>query len=149
MNENTRVGNKHTSYSCYNLSPCSAPPHMWHKNYDEITYLQIFKICRAGCLCLPEEKHSLNQKHFVVIFTVCQQQIKAEHMKDKDIFKIYSLLIDSWQTAVTVPGDPVWHLIIIGCWLAALKRLFKLDDRCRGRYSLSGKISPETPPGTP
>lgn len=38
---------------------------------------------------------------------------------------------------------------LLAYWFKALKRLFKLDDRCRGRYSLSGQISLEIPPGTP
>ncbi len=80
---------------------------------------------------------------------IVRSKLKLSTSKRKSVIpRIYYLLIETSERQQSESLETQFDTLL-AYWFKALKRLFKLDDRCRGRYSLSGQISPEIPPGTP
>lgn len=83
-----------------------------------------------------------------VIISISTQIEDATSKRRSGHLRIYYLLIETCEKQQSGSLETRFDTSL-AYRFKALHRRFKLDDRCRGRYSLSGQISPETPPGTP
>lgn len=133
-------------FALINLIPCLffPQPHNWetmtyyNNDWNSVT-LHFWRSCE-------EEKQS-NISH--ILLWLSGANYSWAHQREKSVIpRVYYLLIETYERQQSESPETQPDTLLAHCF-KALKRLFKLDDRCRGRYSLSGQISPEIPPGTP